>query len=250
MTENDIYFRWERACENIVTNNVQNWKNGDKDVSYMLEHLGLEYAQEYLENLITKDKMPVEEIQYLCSLNDLYGKPRKYRFNYDIESSTSSIRYCKHAFDIINLIKDKNLQNVNIVEVGGGYGGLCLILNKYAEMNKITINKYIIYDLNPAQKLQQYYLGCFNFNNIEWLDSSTFANDLPELNNLFLVSNYCLSEIDINFRCRYLENILHKVVGGYLAWNRTEFIGLQPLKSFSCEKEEPDTGPNNMIIKF
>ena len=137
----NVYDNWKDMCKYIVSNKIIDWKQ-DKNVTYMLEHLGQEYAEIYLQNLLNEG-VNIYNIQKLCEINDKYGNANIKQFNNGLRSSTSSIRYVRHALDICNLIKSKNYKKVNIVEVGGGYGGLCLILNNLANTMNISISKYL-----------------------------------------------------------------------------------------------------------
>lgn len=249
MSSPDIYHKWKLVSRNIVDKKIKDWKRLP-DVVTMLEHVSFEYADIYLQNLLNEGVNP-QIIRTICAINDEFGNADIRTFRNDIYVSPSSIRYFRHAYDICNLIKSKNLKEVNIIEIGGGYGGLCVILNNLSSVMGITINKYIIYDLDEAQKLQHYYLSNFiNIDNIRWKSCDNFGSTLilNDLERNILVSNYCLSEIPDEYKIKYLNNILPKVHGGYLAWNWGDKTGL-PIDIIEVP-EVPETGPGNTIIKW
>jgi hypothetical protein len=241
-----LYDKWKNICNHIVDNKLTNWKR-HPDVTTILEHLSLENARVYLSSLL-EDGINPKVIQKLCSLNDQYGNANIQEFENNILSSPSSIRYVRHAVDICNLIKNKKFTKVNIIEIGGGYGGLCIILNQLSVIMGINIDKYFIYDLPETQKLQRYYLS--NANNVRWKPASNFGQHFittdGEIN--ILVSCYCLSEIDDEYKNKYLQNLLHKINGAYLAWNWGNKTGLPENRIET--PEYPDTGNGNTIIKW
>jgi len=241
-----IYDKWKIICNHIVDNNLTDWKR-HPDVTTMLEHLAINYAKIYLQNLLDDGVNP-QIIQELCSLNDQFGNANVQEFENNIHSSPSSIRYVRHAIDICNLIKNKNFKKVNIVEIGGGYGGLCLVLNALSKHLGIVIDKYFIYDLPETQKLQRYYLN--SSSNVRWKPANSFASNFITIDGEIniLVSCYCLSEIDDNYKLEYLRNLLPKVACGYLAWNWGDKSGLPENKT--DVPEYPDTGNGNTIITW
>jgi hypothetical protein len=246
-----IYSTWENICDNIVSNKLTNWKN-KYEVKYMLEHVAKHFGEIYLENLI-KDGVSIDTIKELCLINDKFGGSEPENFEkYNLNVTPASLRYCRHAFDICNLILQKNLnKEVNIIEIGGGYGGLCIILLRLAKKMNINIKNYYIYDLDKVQKLQKYYLSNFFIDDkVIWMNSNSFGCDFfsNELNNNILISNYCLSEIPIEYKDKYLKNLLPKVNGGYFAWNSNDKTNLP--ENYKEETENPQTAINNKIIKF
>ena len=243
-----LYDKWKKVCNHIVDNKLTDWKRLP-DVTTILEHLSYEHAKVYLSNLIENDGVNPQVIQKLCSLNDQFGNANVQKFDNDILSSPSSIRYVRHALDICNLIKTKNFKKVNIIEIGGGYGGLCLILNQLSAIMGINIDKYFIYDLPETQKLQRYYLNSSN-SFVRWKPANTFGKNFitndGEIN--ILVSCYCLSEIEDVYKLEYLRNLLHKISGAYLSWNWGDKTGLPNDRAEI--PEYPDTGNGNTIIKW
>jgi hypothetical protein len=249
MSSDNVYDDWKNICKYIVSNKIIDWKQ-DKNVTYMLEHLGIEYAEIYLQDLLNEG-VNIYNIQKLCEINDKYGNANIKQFDNGLRSSTSSVRYVRHALDICNLIKSKNYKKVNIVEGGGGYGGLCVILNNLANTMNISISKYFIYDLEEIQRLQHYYLCNFvNIDNVRFKSCNTFGSNFitedGEVN--ILVSCYCLSEIKDEYKNEYLKNLLPKVHGGFLAWNFGSKEGLP--KDATIVPEIPDTGEGNTIITW
>jgi hypothetical protein len=245
-----IYDDWEKTCDEIVSTNMTNWKQ-HPHVFNMLEHLPEWIGKQYLQKL-KNDEIELSLIQEISNLNDVDGS-NCVTFEIDdqkVQISPTTIRYLSHAIDILNLLNKNNISMISMVEIGAGYGGLALILNYLSRKQKynVKIKKYYIYDLPSVQNLQKYYLKRHNFLDgfVEWKDSSTFGSDLKECNEIFLISNYALSEMNMEYRKKYLENILPMTNGAYMLWNSQDMEGL-PFKR--VEKEEnPKTGEYNKII--
>lgn len=246
----DIYSRFVSYAQVIVKNNVKDWKT-HSHITEMLEHESLQVALQYVLRL--HNKIDVAEIQYLAALNDRFGGAARQQIG-PVISSPSSMRYIAHAYEILAHIASKNLSRVSIVEVGAGYGGLCLVLQAMAKQQfNILIVHYFIYDLPEIQELQKYYTGLHNIDkNIVWCDCNTFGADLHQSDentgDFVLVSNYCMSEISAKFRKAYLGNLLPRVKAVYMRWN---FGSKEDLPSCtSIEPEVPCTYPGNTVVKI
>jgi hypothetical protein len=60
---------------------------------------------------------------------------------------------------ILDHIKKNLLNNIDLVEICGGYGGLCLFIFKLSILFNISINSYTIFDLSEPMILQKKYLN-------------------------------------------------------------------------------------------
>lgn len=214
---------------------------------YMLEHVSYTQGIEYLEIIKNKVHLSDDIIKGYCTLNDKIGGGHK--FNYDfITTSPSNLRYILHSHLILNHIKSLNMDNIDIVEVGCGYGGLCLAINYLSPFYDIKINSYNLIDLSAPLKLQELYLSQHTLNfKTTFNNASEFGNNI-DTRNLFLISNYCFSEISDENQKKYILNLFPKVLHGFMAWNNIPFYNF----GFICrdEVEYPLTGPFNKYIYF
>jgi hypothetical protein len=144
----------------------------------------------------------------------------------------------------------KNIGTVHpdIIEVGGGYGGLCLSLHFFAPKYGVHIKSYRVCDLTPILRLQEKYLSTVNSSlTVDFVDASTFGASIPSV-NMFLVSNYCFSEISMENQELYRQRLFPKVAHGFIAWNNI------PVYDFGfttqVEAEVPKTGPMNKYVYF
>jgi hypothetical protein len=245
--DKNLYNNWTQIAEWIVQTNQTEWKS-NPHVHSILEHVSYHLATAYAKGITFSSDL----VQYLVAINDKYGGSRVEQFN-TIQSSCSSLRYVKHAEDICNYLKSKKLgtsRPVVIVEVGGGYGGLAVILYQVAKLMKLDIQNHIIYDLPSIQNLQKYYLQNHPevLQTMSWNNSNLFGADLevnPDVDYV-LVSNYCISEILLEYREKYLSNLVPKVQAMYMIWNSQSRAFLP--SGYNEQDEVPQTGEYNVVI--
>jgi hypothetical protein len=242
-----LYTKFTNYIQQIVhTQSLTDFKNHDS-ITYMLEHVSFEQGKEYLQILTNKTPLMLNQIMSYCKENDRIGGGKKYDYGF-ITTSPSNFRYLLHAHLILSHMNDLKIDQVPIVEVGCGYGGLCLALNQLSAAYNITITAYYLVDLPMPNRLQQIYLSHFNIPiKMEFHSAYTYGKDIQS-DSLFFVSNYCFSEIDREHQTHYIQHLFPKVSYGFMAWNNI------PLYHFGftvkVEKEYPLTGPFNKYIYF
>lgn len=212
----------------------------------ILEHVNPKQGKEYLSFIEKNTSIPKNMIKEFCETNDKIGNPILTQFSYFYASPTS-LRYICHAHIILTYLGTLNLKKIDIVELGGGYGGLCLAIYYFSKFYNITINSYSIIDLQPVCELQKLYLKNFEISNINFIDSNTFGADIDN-DDLFLISNYCFSEISNQLQQKYIKMLFPKVSHGFMVWNHI------PVYNFgfklNIEQEIPQTSNDNKYIYF
>ena len=235
----NLYIAWNAKSVEISNGNVQSWKRCS-EVCHMLEHVAGSHTIVYIQKLLTEG-IPKQIIQDYAKLCDSVGDPYVYTFE-GIQTSTTCIRYLYHALQIVNMNAEMPL---HIVEIGGGYGGLALAVDFISKFKNVTIPKYSIVDLPSVQELQKFYLNKFEL-------SFDVKFSISVSSPFFLVSNYALSEMSSEYRNVYIKTmILPHAHMGFLVWNSGD--GYEELvREFNCniEKEDPQTGPDNVVIVF
>lgn len=216
----------------------------------ILEHVSSELGIQYLY-YIQKEFTSIfennkDDLIKLCKINDEYGTTNKYNFEGFCECSPSNLRYIYHALLNLKYMKKLDIINPDIIEIGGGYGGLCFFISRLCHLFDIYIKTYHIFDLAEAAELQRYYLNNLNVATCTTgvlydCDNYIFQKDS------YLISNYAFSEFNENIRNEYVNKVISPfTTHGMLVWNAIEpykFID----KEIEVEVERPLTSLDNSI---
>src|SRR3990167_955403 len=104
----------------------------------ILEHVTYEQGSEYLK--IIEQAYPFIMAHFeKCRENDLLGSPTTFCYGEYGNISPTTLRYMKVSGDLLKYFGDLDFKT--IVEIGGGYGGQCKILNELT-----NFKEYIIVD--------------------------------------------------------------------------------------------------------
>lgn len=243
----NIYIKYVNCVKKCLEIPVEKWNfKSDSDYTYVLEHVSEIQGIEYLNKLKETDffSSNIDLITLLCEINDNIGVPTKFKFKGFCTCSPTNLRYLYHSFLILTEIS-KNTKSVDIIEIGGGYGGLSFFITKLSHVFNLVINSYIIFDLPEVCLLQKKYIE-----NVGIKVESFNLNETPTLKNeSFLISNYAFSEISENIQKKYIDTIIPKCSHGFLTWN---FIPVYQFtnKPLHIEEECPKTGHNNFYVRF
>lgn len=150
-------------------------------------------------------------------INDSVGNPDTYSDNRIGEFSPSTLKYSFNAIDILEFIKDHGDLNKikNIVEIGGGYGGLCLILSGFVEWDT-----YTLIDLPESCKLVEKYVS--QFPNLEGKVKTLSCNKVTKksFNKIDLaIAINSLSECDRDTQLDYFSKVISKSAFSYIVRN-------------------------------
>ena len=246
-TENINYTNYINYISTISKRGDLTTFKSNPHFTWVLEHVSADYGQSYLTQLKTKTSLSQNVIHAFCSLNDGLGSPTK--VNYDgLVVSPTSLRYLYHAHLILTHLKTLSLPSIDIVEVGGGYGGLCIALHFLSSIYGLTLNSYTIVDLLTVTALQSLYISStMPTIRVQTIDAATFGSTI-ETKNMFLISNYCFSELAGSYQANYIRTLFPKVSHGFMAWNAIPLYNF----GFSVREEEevPKTGAHNRILYF
>ena len=217
----------------------------------ILEHVSESQGNLYLDYI--KNNSPellgiIEDFKE----NDIHGGTLRSTYPEIGDITPSTLRYIKVLSDIKNLFGDIN--GKKIIEIGAGYGGQCLILNKL-----FTPSEYAIVDLDESSELSNKYL---KINGIK-----PRIIKISEMNKLdedfdIVISNYAYSELDKNLQDLYYDKIIKRSKNGYLTYNfisnickidsytREEVFNKFAEKNIKILEEVPKTFEDNLIIYF
>ena len=241
-----IYEYYKRCIlENLSLSQEDMFFKSDPRYNYVLEHV--DFAQGYQYLLLVEEEFSElfhenkDMMIDLCRQNDIIGKPKKHDFKGFCECSPTNLRYLYQSMLALDFIKDINIQQLNVVEIGGGYGGLCLFMHKLSHLFNLNINSYIIYDLAEAQDLQYRYLYTHGIN----------VDSVQNKKDCFLISNYAFSELPDSVRSNYEKYIIQPYCSnGFLAWNGCDLYEFVKGKEIKYVAERPSTHPNNKYVYF
>ena len=245
-----MYDSYTQYIESFINSDINNWIFKSHPMyTCILEHVSKQQGDAYLNEIINRFGVIYNTHKdYLitkCRNNDMYGRPIKYNFTNFTDCSPTNLRYILHSFLILSYMKECKLNNIDIIEIGGGYGGLCFFIYKLAFMFDITINTYSIFDLEMPLILQKKYLEKNNIANVNFVNLTNITN----LNkNSFLISNYAFSEISMDLQKQYTEQVLNPYTShGFLTWNFIDVYNFIDDKYVIVENEYPSTGNNKYI---
>jgi len=249
------YSSYTDICKNAYENDdiFNNFKKIE-DYTRILEHTSIEYGYNFLDILLNRyTENELLDILKRVSKNDLFGNSTKHRYkiyNQYIDISPSTLNYTKVWSDLI--LHFGLSENINIVEIGGGYGGQCLVGSLFT-----GFSSYTIYDLPEANLLQKKYLSLNNINNVSYFSTPDFNTNINNaIEYDLLISNYAFSELNRQIQEEYLTKVLLNCKNGYMimnfGWNLPNLYTVEELKkelkNLFIKEENPKTGPQNCLL--
>ena len=199
----------QAACRDDTV--FQNFKSTN-EYGGILEHVPRELGELYLENISGNNSDIIKEYKKYI-VNDVVGNPRKSSYQeYHIPPiSPTTIRYMKVLSDLTVLFSD--LDGMNIVEIGGGYGGQAFVVSK-----KYEFKNYYNIDLKNSAKLSKKYCNFHGLNNFIVCEPHRI-DELKDVDIDLVISNYAFSECNYETQDVYFEKILSKSKRGYITHN-------------------------------
>ena len=179
----------------------------------ILEHASYEQGKLYLDCIV--DDYGEEDAIEMCRdamVNDLYGgsQPMSFYVGDEILSITpSTLRYVKVWTDLIDNFE---LSKMNVCEIGGGYGGQCLVANELS-----GFSSWDIVDLKEANKLQERYISNHDIENVRFLSLENIDEVKSEYD--LVISNYAFSECNKQIQDIYVNKIIKNSKHGYMTMN-------------------------------
>lgn len=185
----------------------------NKTYKAVVESVREEDGINYFQIACSRTAMVKQNIKYFFN-SDKVGNPdlisvktgllsRKYKI------SPTTARYIKNVSDLIFLFGD--LSGLKIAEIGGGYGGLCKIIN-----DLFDFESYTLFDLPQCLALSKKFLDVFDLKNINYFTDQSLTS-IREFD--LIISNYAFSELHGSIQKSYFNNILSNTPLGYLTCN-------------------------------
>ena len=237
----------------IISSAVQNNESfakfrSNREYRQILEHVSKSQGYEYLRESdlnTSKLKEMIAKVDFLniCGLPLVYFYPRLGFL------SPTTLRYIKVFNELIRLFP--NIAEMNIAEIGGGFGGQAAVLRKLS-----GFKSYTIYDLPEVHELQLRFLKANNSESgVLYADGRLAPSGKFDL----VISNYAVSELQRELQVAYFENVVKSSTRGYLTWNlisQNRLGGLsvnevlEYIPSATITEESPLTDEGNVLITW
>lgn len=220
-TTENIYTHVQVCRDSLVNPEVYNNFKRNTQYTKILEHCPYNIAALALRTILHKygTLLPWNEI----SKNDSIGNPIVYDFKSVFDEfemaqvsnyifSATTIAYVYQAMDILTHYNE----DLNIVEIGGGYGGLCYILHVLLYKFRHTrITSYTIIDIPDVGAHQKKYLQDMGLPLVNIMSCHTI---IPKDYDL-CISIYALGEFTRSIIDNYNTNVLSRCKNVYFWWN-------------------------------
>ena len=223
------------------------------DYIRMLEHSAKKEGEECFEIIYDQYKLSINEINKAIQPLEKIGNPKlHYISGLGRRVPCSALRYLKIALDLKKL-KGENFGHV--VEIGCGYGGQAIILDKIGE-----IKSYTFLDLWQVNLLIKRFIENSEFSAKYTI--STIRNYDGRKSWDLVISNYAFSELGINLQKRYFNEIIANSDCGYMIMNTgkdeesSEDIHLsktylmKKIIGCVCNEEIPRTSYKNYLLSW
>ncbi|MBU1173606.1 MAG: putative sugar O-methyltransferase [Proteobacteria bacterium] len=175
--------------------------------------------------------------------NDAVGNPNVFYFEeLKMDMSPTTLRYIKVLADLLNLFG--SLDDMDIIEIGVGYGGQCRIINDIYRPRS-----YTLVDFKEVLLLSEKYLKEKNI-------IIRFPEDTTEVHYDLCISNYAFSEMGHDYQIFYADKIIRNSDRGYITCNfivpenytKEEIIALK--QNYTIYEERPLTYEGNFIYTW
>ena len=215
----DVLGSYAQSCFDCA-GDEEKFKNFKKDNGYrtILEGAPKLFFDYYIESIKSHEnsKTFFDNLEKF-RVNDTIGNPDTYVDPEAGEFSPSTLKFAFNAIDILEFIKShgKETDVKNIVEIGGGYGGLCLVLSGFIEWDQYTlvdlpetcllVDKYMSYFPEIKDKVKT--IPCNRIND----------EDLGEIDLAIAINS--LSECNLETQLNYFDKIVSKSKFSYIVRN-------------------------------
>ena len=212
LVHKEIEKKYINACKQIITN-TENFNTFKRNKDYQLILSGGEkiIGDEAIKKIKRYNKFnELKNDLIKLKYNDSLGLPILHHYNLLGMIDPSSLKYYSDYIELKNFIQEKQIDN--IIEIGGGYGGLALILNMF-----FKIKSYHLIDLEMPLKLQFKYLN-------QLVENKNTFNFYNEINNIkvqnfdLLIADASLAELDENKINQYFS-LIKKSQNVFISFN-------------------------------
>tara|TARA_R110000824_G_scaffold167926_1_gene344990 strand:+ start:1839 stop:2642 length:804 start_codon:yes stop_codon:yes gene_type:complete len=180
----------------------------------ILEHANKYQAMECCDNICEIDPKFLTDYPEVWQ-NDEVGNPIRFVIGNQhtrVTASPTTLQYLYVAASLSYFFGKENISNFKILEIGGGYGGQCKIINDI-----FSFKEYDIVDLAEVGELQRRYLQEFDLE--EKVNIYSPSNYKKNYDYDLVISNYALSEITEPLGTAYVNDLVLPSARGYITCN-------------------------------
>jgi hypothetical protein len=214
----------------------------------ILEHVTRDQGAAYIDVILRDNPDLLTDSPGWYHANDTLGSPRLYEYETTGPVSPVTLRYLKVLSDLRRLFDD--LSNLDIVEIGVGYGSQCRLVTQYW-----PVSSYTLIDIPPALNLARRYLTTLGTDAPLRFESPDAIQAQPYD---LCISNYAFSELARPVQQAYADSVVSSSERGYMTCNfiseiyKLESMSRSDLLSLHAGtrwiEEEPMTNPKNAIL--
>jgi hypothetical protein len=149
----------------------------------------------------------------LSEQEHLVGNPVSLLIEFEEFSIKSTHLLLRYFFDasIMQMIFNTDFSGKNIIEIGGGYGGMAVTMSSLS-----TLASYKIVDLNNVLQLQQKYISAINHT---FPITSIATDSNVNVTSDFLFSIFCIAEQRAEVVQKYVNQYVAHSTSGYFLLN-------------------------------
>lgn len=221
-----MYSNYLACVREAIQQQPQDWTfKSDPRYREVLEHTPVEFADAMLWwSMGQIPNLDLARVRQLAELNDSVGKPEQQSIKRLGKFAPSNMRYLCHAIKLWQHIDSLGFPEVDIVEIGGGYGGLTLWVRGLAELYRTRLREYYVVDIAEVAILQNMVslelgFGLLARNGTNRADLFSTVKRSP-----VLFSAYAFSEFDQPTRDWYAELVVKNCRHGMMIWNFPQAI--------------------------
>lgn len=210
-----------QACTEF-SENPETFKTFKQNPRYtpVLEHLTSDDAELYYSEMKCKNQITPAILKQIKE-NDNHGNPILFDHYALGTISPTTVRYLKNTLDIVDQFSQK-LPFQKVLEVGGGYGGLCKVFHCF---NKF--DSYHLVDFPEVNSLSSLYLS--KFKSLKTKIHHISTDNVKEVKDLDLfISNYAFSECSREFQELYYDNFIKNSRHFYIVYNNFTQNNMSP----------------------
>lgn len=218
----------------------------------VLEHFSRSDGEDHLIALKERNPEIAKYLSRFASSNNV-GAPELFDYGFDGLHAASTLRYARNLGDLHE--KFGSLNDLHIVEIGSGYGGLAKVV-----FDAFTPGSYTLIDLPEAVQLAGRFLRATlspeNYKRVKLVDGTKLCEPL---HSDLAISNCAFSECSPKVQKAYIRNVLAPAKRGSLLINlRRESLPPAILwrdlamihPSLICSEEVPLTHPTNFMLSW